>query len=97
MPCDSGPSYPQMDSLGYSFDAYAKILCALCTALEKNPKAAAKLLRGDTPVAQWWKDHKELDRKRAQKDAAAKQKEKLAREARRKLTAAERKALEIDD
>lgn len=97
MGCDS--SYqrggPLNDGYGFYVHQHTDMLCSILTAVENG--TAEKLLKGDAPVAVWWRRHKQKDDKDRAAEAADKARTKLAKRAKKKLTKDELEALGIRD
>lgn len=77
---------------------YVRQLCKVLTNLsEKDKKAIIYDAYNKTSrqLADWWERHQAADRKRKQVEAEAKREAKIRREALRKLTPAEIKALKL--
>lgn len=70
----------------------------LCTLIKGFKPAQKKIyldfsIKKWRPLAQWWEDHQEADKKREAAERAKVKKDKLRKQALAKLTPAERKAL----
>jgi hypothetical protein len=66
----------------------------LCYTLAKlDSKTLSNLLSMNPQLHEWWVDHRERDRKRAEREAAAAKEERQRLAALKKLTKAERKLL----
>lgn len=74
------------------------MLCGICRRADALPTSAnVDLIGADPTLATWWQHHKAIDGRRAAKEAARKERDKLAKSAKAKLSPAEREALGIRD
>lgn len=104
MPCrDGGPDDYFERSLQERNDKLARVNCKIFEFLESlDDGTAESLILKDKEVADWWREHKEIDRKRkaaeakARRDAAEKERlEKIRLETLAQLTPDQKKALGI--
>lgn len=86
MPCD-GSGYP--DTTRAELNRLAPLLCEACKLLERHSIPVSIRL------AAWWDEHKEIDRKREQRERQEAEQEAKRKDALSKLTPAERKLLGI--
>jgi len=98
MPCtDGGAPYDTDNSVQERLDKVTRMLCTLANATEDQgfgmindfgiPRKDAKEIR------EWLAEHNEMDRERREAEESEQREAKLKKDALKKLTAAERKAL----
>lgn len=97
MPCrdyesDSWDNSGEVRKLKAQADKLARIACKAMDALEQNGLEDFLILKDDE-VAQWWKQHKEADRKEKARIAEKERRERVKAEALAKLSSEERELL----
>jgi len=89
MPCYDyypQPTYVDNPETKERLDLVTRLLCSLCKRIESQGHGGDDLITMDAELAEWWEQHKELDRKREAKEhrikklAAEKKKLKSRRE-----------------
>lgn len=102
--CDDYPPVPtQADMYKKEADKVTELLCSFCEMVERATQLDDGCMRvGDltlmpSKVRDWWEAHKEVDRKRREKEEAERKRreaaDKLRKDALAKLTPAEKKVL----
>jgi len=85
----------------YAKDPEGKLTPTLCGLIKKMTKAQVDKIVYDgrkpeaRQLAEWWESHQKADDRRKQEDSEEKAKNKLKKQALKKLTSAERKALNV--
>jgi hypothetical protein len=72
----------------------AALLCKVCETYENTPEGSDVYLPSD--VLSWWNEHKKIDAERLRREAEDLQRNQARKNALSKLTAAERRALNLD-
>lgn len=86
----------------YAQDPQDKLTPTLCGLIKKMTSTQLDKIVYDgrkaeaRQLAQWWEEHQKADERRQAEDAEKTAKEKLKKQALKKLTKAERKALELE-
>lgn len=107
MPCNDGgpPSYyDAYEDQRRRSDKLARMLCGLCGRIDAlvaegniiSMDDIAHLINKDEKLAEWWVKHQEQDAKRLAAEKAKKRKQRVRRDALKKLTAEEIEALGLE-
>lgn len=95
MPChDYGIAEAHYDDCKRRKDDIVRMFCAVLSRLESEGvvNSYTHEVKG---LPEWWEDHKERDRQRLAAEAAEKERKRLRRSGLKKLTKAEREALDL--
>lgn len=87
MPCESGPSYEDVQREKRMRDAMARLACTYCKELEARGEPIPDW------AVEWWTIHKAEDRARELREAAERRERELRESALMKLTGEEQQAL----
>lgn len=87
MPCESGPTYEDLQREAERLDVMARLACLYCTELEETQRPIPKWAKS------WWKEHQEEDAAREERQDEERGRKRLRSSGLKKLSAAERKAL----
>ena len=91
MPCDSGPSYNDIQREREDRDVSARLACVYCRILE------SKNLPIPEYAENWWKRHKKIDADRKEAKNRSRLKDALRKQALGKLTDEELMALGLEE
>ena len=93
MPCQSYEDDDYRPDPKALRDKLARIACKALTHIEEmDDGGLEKLILQDPEIAEWWRDHKEADRKAKEKQREIEEKKRLRESALSKLTKEERAA-----
>lgn len=92
MPCHDGREDADRRETQERLDRVTRLLCEANTLLDAGHEARAGHFRSQE-MLRWWREHQEKDQKRLAREQAEAEQERIRKQARRKLTPIEQKAL----